>query len=70
MISVANTGLNDTHFNSLHTYRVEWELPGTKLVTISKDEIKEEQEEEVSVESKGYIRWYVVSSHCIGVSIV
>jgi hypothetical protein len=71
MISVANTGLNDTHFNSLHTYRVEWELPGTKLVTVSKGEMKEEQEEEeVSVESKGYIRWYVVSSHCFGVSLM
>jgi len=48
---IANTGLNDTHFNSFHIYRVEWELPGAGAGAATEDG------EGVSVESQGYIKW-------------
>lgn len=66
---LANTGLNLSHFNSFHTYRVEWELPGTMLEKVESKEKSDKDKkkkgdnddggggERISVESKGYIRW-------------
>ncbi len=55
----ANTALNHTHFNSMHTYRLEWE-PGDPDFNYSNDNSEHSS-------TNGYMRWYVDDEFIFGI---
>jgi hypothetical protein len=58
----ANTGLGSSHFEEMHTFRVEWEPP--KKANVNRANVNRTDEDKSDL---GYIRWYMDGEFMYGI---